>query len=124
MPARDVAASELGSLMSVFSHPHRILIVEALRNGELDVNQLSETLAITHARTSQHLAQLRSHRLVHVRREGRHVYYRLADERLADWLIDGLDYVEQEAREAEGIREAVEAARTLWSSGTEDGGRH
>jgi DNA-binding transcriptional ArsR family regulator len=116
MPARDVAARELASLIGVFGHHHRIRIVEELRTGEHDVAFLAHALDIPHARVSQHLATLRAHRLVHMRREGRHVYYRLVDEKLARWLVDGFEFVEDEARQAEEIREAVAEVRELWTA--------
>lgn len=115
MPARDVAARELATLMGVFGHPHRIRIVEELRAGEHDVAFLAEALALPHARVSQHLATLRAHRLVHMRREGRHVFYRLVDEQLARWLVDGFAFVEDEARQAVEIQEAVAECRELWT---------
>lgn len=117
MPARDVAARELASLMSIFGHPHRIRIVEELRSGEHDVAFLAKALGLPHARVSQHLGNLRAHRLVRMRREGRHVFYRLVDEKLARWLVDGFEFVEDEARQADEIREAVAECRELWSDG-------
>ena len=116
MPVRDVAARELASLMGVFGHPHRIRIVEELRTGELDVAHLAEALNLPHARVSQHLATLRAHRLVLMRRDGRHVHYRLADEHLARWLVDGFEFVEDEARQAVEIRDAVAECRELWAA--------
>lgn len=116
MPARDVAAQELSKLMGVLSHAQRIRIVEELQNGELDVNTLSERLEASHSRVSQQLGLLRSHRLVAERREGRHVYYRLTQPKIARWLMGGLDFVEGELDRGAARKGLLEEARHLWSA--------
>lgn len=114
MPARDLVTKELASLFAVFSHPHRIRIVEELREEEHDVSSLQKILDIGHSRVSQHLSQLRSHRLVQERREGRHHYYRLVNPELAQWLLKGLRFIEAELANNKQIHEAVEEVRSLW----------
>lgn len=115
MPARDVAALELSKLMGVLSHGHRIRIIEELQNGELDVNTLSERLALTHSRVSQQLSRLRLNRLVTERREGRHVFYRLTQPKLAIWLMRGLEFLESESARSAARKDLLEEARSLWS---------
>jgi DNA-binding transcriptional ArsR family regulator len=116
MPARSVATQELASLFGVLSHPQRVRILEELRDCEHDVNFLSETLKIRHSRVSQHLSLLRSHRLVKMRRDGRHVFYRLANPAIAQWLVLGLRFIEAELLRDDDIHAAVEEAREAWSS--------
>ncbi|MDF1661007.1 MAG: metalloregulator ArsR/SmtB family transcription factor [Planctomycetota bacterium] len=116
MPARDLVTKELASLLGVFSHPHRIRIVEELRSGEHDVNALQELLQISHSRVSQHLSQLRSHKLVSERREGRHHYYSLAKPELATWLLQGLNFIEAEMSNVDEIHNACEEVRGLWTT--------
>ena len=116
MPARDIAAHELSKLMNVLSHPQRIRIVEELQNGELDVNTLSERLGTSHSRVSQQLALLRSHRLVIERREGRHVFYRLIQPRLARWVMAGLEFLEGELTRRAAQKDVLEEARSLWTT--------
>ncbi|MBC7441113.1 MAG: helix-turn-helix transcriptional regulator [Ramlibacter sp.] len=58
----------------------RIRIILALRDSELSVNQLAETVNKSQAAVSQHLAKLRLARIVITRREGTRVFYRLANE--------------------------------------------
>lgn len=115
MPARHLVTKELSKLLGVLSHAHRIQIVEELRNEEKDVNSLEEILGISHARVSQHLALMRSHRLVVERREGRRVFYHLAQPELAVWLLDGLQFIEQDINTAQDIRKAVKQVKNLWS---------
>lgn len=115
MPTRAIAARELAKYFGVFSHPDRLRIVEELREGERDVNALQETLGVSHSRTSQNLAILRSHRVVVERRDGRHVYYKLSHPEVADWLLGGLKFLEADLADVVQRRLAIEAARRVWT---------
>lgn len=116
IPDQGVVLKELANLLGALSHPHRIRIVEELREGEMDVNSLQQILGISHSSVSQNLSVLRAHRLVEERREGRRVIYRLRERRLAVWLLEGLDFIEGERAVTEQIRSAVESVRSLWSA--------
>ena len=116
MPTRTVVSKELAKLLGVLSHPHRIRIIEELRDGEKDVNSLQNVLGVSHSGVSQHLSLLRSHRLVEERREGRHVFYHLPQPALARWLTAGLDFLQGSVTHVTELREAVEATKTLWST--------
>lgn len=114
MPHRTLVLKEFSHLMSALSHPHRARIVIELRGGERDVNSLQEVLGISHSGVSQNLSQLRAHHIVKERREGRHVFYSLTKPDLADWLVEGLKFLEVEYNHSEEVRDAVEAAREAW----------
>lgn len=116
MPARDVAAVELAELLAALAHPHRIRLIEELRSGEVDVHHLVVALGLPQTRVSQHLAVLRAHRIVVDRREGRHVFYHLADPALAGWLTQGLDWISAVLTTDADVRAAVNEARSLWST--------
>ena len=118
MPARDFAALELAKLMGVLSHGQRVRIVEELQHGELDVNTLAERLHASHSRVSQQLALLRSHRIVTERREGRHVFYRLIQPEIAQWLMGGLAFLESEMERGAAQKDLLEEARSLWTATT------
>lgn len=114
MHTKQHALQELAELLRTLGHPQRVGLVEELRAGERDVNHLCQALGCSHARMSQHLAKLRAVRLVRMRREGRHVFYRLSNPTLAAWLLDGLEFVESEYADTEHIRASVQAARAVW----------
>lgn len=115
MPSRTLVARDLAKFIGVFSHPDRIRIVEALRDGERDVNALQDALGVSHSRTSQNLSVLRSHRVVVERREGRHVYYRLVHSEVADWVLGGLRFLEADLADVVQRRLEIEAARQVWT---------
>lgn len=114
MPQRKLATRELASLFGVLAHPTRVQLLEELGGGEQDVNTLAERVECTSSRVSQHLSQLKAHRLVVARRDGRHVYYRLTDGRLAAWVLEGLDFTEAALLDPARMREAMAQAREAW----------
>ncbi len=115
MPYRTVLLREFAALMGAFAHPHRTRIIIELRAGEQDVNALQELLGITHSGVSQNLSVLRAHHIVKERRDGRHVYYSLTRPDLADWLIEGLGFLEAEHTHSEEVKGALDAARGDWA---------
>lgn len=70
------------------SSPKRLELLEVLCQGEKSVDQLAKEAEISIKLTSAHLKELKSARLVEARRDGKHMYYRLADSRVADlWVM-------------------------------------
>jgi DNA-binding transcriptional ArsR family regulator len=115
MPHRVLVAKELADFLGVLSHPHRIRIIEELRDTELDVNSLQAALGISHSGVSQHLMVLRSHRLVSERREGRRVFYQLCQPEIASWLMDATRFLEKDSAAAVELRKAIGKTRKNWS---------
>jgi len=116
MPHRALVAKELAEFLGVLSHPHRIRIIEELRDGEHDVNSLQEGLGISHSGVSQHLMVLRANRFVSERREGRRVFYQLRQPELAGWLLEATRFLERGAAEADELRKAIGKTRKQWAS--------
>lgn len=116
MPHRDLVTKELADFLGTLSHPHRIRIIEELRNGESDVNSLRESLGISHSGVSQHLMVLRAYRLVSERREGRRVFYQLRQPEIAIWLLDATRFLERGTVEADELRKAIIKTRKEWAS--------
>lgn len=67
--------------LKALSHEGRLMILCHLASGEKSVTMLEELLAARQAAVSQQLARLRLEGLVSYRREGKAIYYRLADSR-------------------------------------------
>lgn len=85
-----------------------------MRDHELDVNSIQQILGISHSAVSQNLAVLRTHRVVQERREGRHVFYSLVNKEMANWLMNGIDFLEGGLSRTGEMLDAVESARELW----------
>ena len=118
MPYRLLAANKLGEFLSAIAHPRRIQIIEELRSGERDVGTLQKALEVSHSNVSQHLATLRVHRVVAERREGRHVFYRLRSIELADWLVQGMQFLPEVGLETTQVKHALRNATRAWTSTT------
>lgn len=116
MPYRIVVSNKLAQLLNVLSHPLRIRIVEELKAGELTVGTLKDILEISPAATSQQLSVLRAHGIVIENRQGRNVFYHLCKPELADWLMDGLQFVAPDQSEVTTIATAIESARSAWGT--------
>jgi len=61
------------------AHPLRIKILDALRAGEVGVNELSTRLAVEQSTLSQQLAVLRNRSIVVARKNGSSVFYSVRD---------------------------------------------
>jgi ArsR family transcriptional regulator len=103
-PVHEVKAS----LFRVLGHPARVRILELLRHGERSVGALQAELELDSSGTSQHLAALRRIGLVHARREGTNVYYRVEDERVFDLLAAGRDIIGRRLTEQQSLLEELE----------------
>lgn len=115
MPHRDLVSRELADFLGALTHPHRIRIIEELRNGEHDVNSLQQALGISHSGVSQHLMIMRANRLVSERRVGRHVFYQLRQAEIASWLLDATRFLEKETVDANELRKAIGKTRKEWA---------
>ncbi len=69
-----------------FSDPSRLTILEALRDGPLSVGEIVSITGLSQPNTSNHLSCLFDCGLVAREQRGRHVYYRLSDDRVAPLL--------------------------------------
>ena len=88
-------------VFQALAHPSRVAIVELLRDeGEVSVNRICERLGLEQANVSQHLAVLRSKRLVTGRKEGNQVFYSLRDPVLGEVLNLMRRYFEEHLSEA------------------------
>jgi ArsR family transcriptional regulator len=90
--------AELGELFKVFADPSRLRILSALGAGELCVCDLGAALGMSQSAVSHQLAVLRGARLVRYRREGKTVFYSLADLHVGAILAVGLDHVSERGR--------------------------
>ncbi|HEX6120206.1 MAG TPA: metalloregulator ArsR/SmtB family transcription factor [Dongiaceae bacterium] len=77
---------QFAAVAKAVAHPHRLALLEQLAQGERSVEVLADRVRIAVANASQHLQQMRQSGLVAARREGKFVFYRLADDAVLDLL--------------------------------------
>ena len=87
-------------IFQALAHPTRIAIVDMLREGELSAGTIFERLGVEQANASQHLAVLRSKRIVLNRKEGNQVFYSIRSPLLLEVLDVMRRYFEEHLEEA------------------------
>ena len=79
---KDGVFEQFARITKALASPKRLEILDLLAQVERRVDDLASLSGLTVANTSRHLQVLHAARLVDVRREGSHAYYRLADKRV------------------------------------------
>jgi len=74
-------AREASDLLKALAHETRLLLLCILYERERSVGELEEILSLRQATVSQQLARLRFDDLVTTRRDGKAVYYSIADDK-------------------------------------------
>ena len=92
LPDED-ALYDLAELFKVFGDSTRVRILFALFKSELCVCDLSEALDMTQSAISHQLQILRTNKLVKSRRDGKQVYYSLADSHVVTIIDQGLNHI-------------------------------
>lgn len=76
-----MAASAASALLKGVAHEDRLLLLCLLSRHELSVGEIETQLKIRQPSLSQQLGVLRREKLVTTRREGKRIFYRLADQK-------------------------------------------
>ncbi len=79
-PLPEDLAELIARRFRALGDPMRVRMLDLLRDGELSVNGLAKQLGAGQQNVSKHLAVLTEAAMVARRKEGTHVYYRIADE--------------------------------------------
>lgn len=90
----ELKAIELADLFSSLSDASRVRIISALLDEELSVGVLADKLKMSESAVSHQLQGLRHMRLIRGRKQGRQVFYSLADDHVNQLFRMGLDHVE------------------------------
>ena len=91
----DQAVYQLAELFKTFGDPTRIRILTALSSQELCVCEIADLLDMSQSAISHQLRVLKQMGLVKFRREGKTVFYSLADRHVSTILSQGLEHVNE-----------------------------
>ena len=86
---------DLAELFKIFGDSTRIRILFVLFESEVCVCDLAEALNMTQSAISHQLAILKQSHLVKGRREGKQVFYSLADDHVRTIIAQGLEHIEE-----------------------------
>ncbi|MGN0836351.1 MAG: ArsR/SmtB family transcription factor [Akkermansia sp.] len=93
LPDEDIC--DLADFFKVFGDSSRLKVLWALHRGELCVTHLAELLRMSAPAVSHQLKILRQSRLVRARRDGKNIYYSLADDHVVRILDLGLEHTDE-----------------------------
>jgi ArsR family transcriptional regulator len=94
MPEED-ELYDLAELFKVFGDSTRIRILFVLFEEEVCVCDLAEILQMTQSAISHQLRILKQSKLVQSRREGKSVFYSLADAHVRTMIAQGMEHIEE-----------------------------
>ena len=80
------AAVEAVTALKILANTDRLLLLCQLSQGEMCVGELEQALDIRQPTLSQQLGVLRNEAVVSTRRDGKNIYYCVADKRLLEML--------------------------------------
>ena len=92
----------LADLFKVFGDTTRIRILYALFEAELCVCAISELIGMTQSATSHQLKVLKDSVLVGTRREGKTIYYFLADNHVRSIIDQGYEHITEGTEQNNG----------------------
>lgn len=87
---------DLAELFKVFGDSTRIRILFVLFEAEVCVCDLAEVLHMTQSAISHQLRILKQNKLVKARREGKSIFYSLADDHVKTIIAQGRDHILEE----------------------------
>lgn len=82
MQLMRAAAAEAAGVLRTLGNPDRLLLLCQLSQGERSVGELEEMLGLRQPSLSQQLAVLRNEGLVQTRRDGKRMFYSIAEPKL------------------------------------------
>ncbi|MGJ7502031.1 ArsR/SmtB family transcription factor [Variovorax sp. RHLX14] len=80
------AAGQAVAMLKLLANEDRLLLLCQLSQGEMCVSDLESVLGIRQPTLSQQLSVLRTEGVVNTRREGKNIYYSVADAALLEIL--------------------------------------
>jgi len=85
-PPKQALLAQFAMVAKTLGHPDRLELLEHLAQGERSVEALAQRVGLAMANASHHLQQLRRVGLVRTRREGKYIFYALADDSVLDLM--------------------------------------
>jgi rhodanese-related sulfurtransferase/DNA-binding transcriptional ArsR family regulator len=98
-----VLFDQFAAVAKAVAHPHRLQLLEQLAQGERSVEVMAERIGLSIANASQHLQHMRRGGLVAARRDGKFVFYRLANDVVLDLVASLRRVAETQSAEVERV---------------------
>lgn len=95
--------AQFAAIAKTLGHAHRLELLEQVAQGERSVEVLADRTGLSIANASQHLQHMRRAGLVATRRQGKFIYYTLADAGVLDVLTALRRIAERNVAEVERV---------------------
>ena len=95
----DELLCDLADLFKIFGDTTRMKILFSLFESELCVCAIAELLGMAQSAISHQLKVLKNNKLVDCRREGKTIYYFLADDHVRSIIGQGFDHLIEERKD-------------------------
>ena len=92
-PMQEEEARLLAEYLKVFGDPDRIRILALLKDREVCVGHIAETLGKTVSAVSHQLGIMRRQRLVRYIKDGKNIYYTLDDDHVVKLLDAATEHI-------------------------------
>ncbi len=99
-------------ICKALGHPLRLALVERLKDGEAPAARLIDDMDISKVNLSKHMALLQRGGIVESRREGRQIYYRLADPEIHKACSIMRSILYRRLKDGEKLASAISRVRT------------
>lgn len=86
---------DLAELFKIFGDSTRIKILYALFESELCVCDIAQLLKVSQTAVSHQLRVLKTNKLVKSRKDGKNVFYSLADDHVYSIINQGMDHINE-----------------------------
>ena len=83
------------NVCGIFSSPRRLEILDTLRDKELSVTEILDSMSISKTNLSQHLTLMKYRVILNSRRDGQHIYYSVTSKK----VIQAYDLMSEVLRE-------------------------
>lgn len=86
---------DLSELFKMFGDSTRVKIINVLLNNEMCVNDIASTINVSQSAVSHQLRILKGAKLVKYRKDGKEIYYSLADDHVEKIFRLGCEHINE-----------------------------
>ena len=86
---------DIAELFKIFGDSTRVKIINVLLNGELCVSEIQNKLNVSQSAVSHQLRILKDSKLVKYRKDGKEIYYFLADDHVEKIFKMGCEHINE-----------------------------
>jgi ArsR family transcriptional regulator len=95
------------TISKTLANPIRLAILHTLKDGEKNVNELTEIIGISQSNLSQHLALMRQIGIVNTRKQGTSVFYSVTNPKINEACDTVREILVEQLKKNQGIAKKI-----------------